>query len=185
MAQTPLVTATPYCSVARLFIYHDWQQVSDLVRDGDEPRPTKLALLDSANEPGASLVLMLLAASGELESACLIGKRYKPVDLAALTGSGLGRLEKIVADLGFWALQQRRQPGSADPKNVPGALQALAELDRLRDGERIFSLTESADAGNPSVGQPDPSQRPNAVTGEASRIFGGHGAGACQPRRRC
>lgn len=174
MAQTALGTATPYCTVVRLFVHHDWQQVADLMRDGDEPRPTRLCLQDSTSDPGANLLLILLAASGALESACMIGNRYSPTDLAALTNSGLGRLQKITADLAFWALAQRRQPGSADPKSVPGALQALEELDRLRDGDRIFGFVESAAAGLPSTANPDPGQRPDAVTGLAARYFGGH-----------
>lgn len=175
MAQTPAGTATPYCSAARLFQFHDWQQVADLMRDGDAPRPTKLCLLDSTSNEGSQLYAILLAASGELEGACRVANRYSPADLAALTGSGLRRMEKVVADLAFWGCSQFRQPGSADPKDVPGALQAIEELDRLRDGERIFGFVESAAAGLPSTSEPDPSQRPNDVTALAGRLFGGHG----------
>lgn len=175
MAQTPAGTATPYCSVAILFQFHDFQQVADALRDGDQPRPTKLRLLDATSAEGLQLTKVLLAASGELEGACRVANRYSPLDLAALTGSGLARMQKIVADLAFWSIVQFRQPATADPKAVPGAWQALEELDRLRDGDRIFGFVESGNAGLPSVGQPDDSQRPNAVTVQAGRIFGGHG----------
>lgn len=179
MALTPIGTATPYCTVSRLFQFHDWHQVADMVRDGEGARPTRQCLLDSTSVEGALLVRLLLAVSGELESACLVGDRYSPEDLQALTNSGLARLEKLTADLCFWGLSQRRQPNAADPRTVPGALLALQELDRLRTGERIFGFQEAADAGLPSVSDPDPTQFQNgsgAILG-ASRLFGSHGHG--------
>lgn len=173
MAQTPLGTATPYCTAASLCVYHDGAQICDMLRDGDGPRPSRLAILDGTSDPGAMLATILLGASGELESACLIGDRYSPLDLAALTGSGLQRLTKLVADLAFWTLAQRRQPGSADPDAVPGAKQALAEMDRLRNGERIFGFQESADAGLPKVSLPDVSRNVGSpLVGASSRFFG-------------
>ena len=168
---TPISTATPYCPAADFLSYHDWQQAADLLRDGDAPRPTRAALLDAASGPGAMLAQVLLAASGELESACLVGKRYTPTDLGALTGSGLQYLKKLTADLAFWRLAQRRQPGSSNPDQVPGAKQALEELKRLRDGEAVFGLVEAAEAGLPSVVQPDPGRGPDVVR-RASRLFG-------------
>lgn len=183
MAQTPNGTATPYLTVARFFAYRDWHQVADMLRDGDEPRPTKLCLLDSTSDEGSQLLMLGLAACGELESACFIGNRYSTADLAGLTGSGKGRMEKLVADLWFWACVQRRQPGTGDPSRVPGALQALQELDRLRDGERIFGLQESGDAGLPSTVTPDINQRPYEVTHLADRLFGDHRGGSRTQRR--
>ncbi len=182
MAQTPLSTATPYCSALKLFTYHDAQQCADMLRDGDGPRPSRLCILDPTSDPGAVLLEILLGASGELESACLIGDRYSPTDLGALTGSGLQRLTKLVADLAFWTLAQRRQPSSADPEKVPGAKQALAELDRLRNGERIFGLQESADAGLPDVSEPEPTRNIGSpVVSQSSRFFG---TSSGDPRRR-
>lgn len=184
MAQTPIGTATPYLTVARFFAYRDWQQVADMMRDGDDPRPSKLTLLDGTTDEGAQLLMLGLAACGELESACIIGNRYSAADLAALTGSGKGRMEKVIADLWYWACVQRRQPGTGDPRRVPGAQQALEELDRLRDGERIFGFQESADAGLPSTVTPDLNQRPNEVTLLADRLFGDHRGGSRDQRRR-
>jgi hypothetical protein len=181
MSQTPLGTATPYCSAAVLFQFHDAQQVAQLLRDGDGPQPTRARILDPESTEGLILATLLLAASGELESACLIGNRYSPTDLAALTGSGLGRLQKIVADLTFWALMQRRQPGSADPKTCPGALQGLTELDRLRNGERIFGFQDSAAAGLPTVTDPDTTKQANPLVSNANPFFGTHRSG---PTRR-
>lgn len=176
MAQTPNSTATPYCSAAVLFQFHDWQQIADMLRDGESPRPTKMRLLDATSTEGAQLVNMLLAASGELESACQVGARYSPADLAALTGAGLLRLKKLTADLAFWLICEFRQPATADPKSIPGAAKALEALEQLKDGKRIFSFTESGTAGNPSVGTPDTSKMPDpgSILNRASRLFIGH-----------
>ena len=175
MAATPASSATPYCSATRLLVFHDRQQVADMLRDGDDCRPTCRAILDTATVAGANLARIMLAASGEVDSACLAGERYTPADLLALTYAGEAYREKLTADLAFWRLAQRRQPGSAEPARVPGAQQALAELDRLRDGSRIFAFLETADAGLPSVIEPGPAPGRNTVR-KSTRLFGGHGS---------
>jgi hypothetical protein len=172
VAQTPLSATTPYCSVADLFVYHDSDQVADALRQGNAARPSLAAMADPTSEAGGRLLRFLLAASGRLEAVCLIGRRYVPEDLQALTGASLEMLKKLVADLAFWQLAQRRQPGTADPKTVPGALEALEMLKALRDGETVFGFEETADAGLPDVipARPDLLLTPNAV-GRARRIF--------------
>jgi hypothetical protein len=177
MPQTPSGTATPYCSVSQLFDFHDVEMVGDLLREGADPRPSRARIADSAT-PSAEytrLNRLLLSASGKVETACLVSNRYLPEDLAALTNSGAARLQKLVADLTFWELMQRKQPTAARLENVPGALQAEEELERLRKGERVFGLVESGNAGLPSISDPDPSQMYSAPTQEASRFFGTHG----------
>ena len=132
MPQTPLSAATPYCAAADFLEYHDAAQIADWLRDGPGPRPSRSALLDGTHPVGARLVKLLLASSGEVESACLVGKRYTPEDLQSLTGAGAEYLRKLTADLAFWRLAQRRTPMSADPEQVPGARQAIQELDGAR-----------------------------------------------------
>lgn len=172
MAQTVLSTSTPYASVSDLFIWHDQEQVSNFVRTGQNPPPSTAEMLDSTSAAGALLVKFGLMASGKVESTCLIGKRYVPADLQALTGASAEFLKKLVCDLWFWYLAQRRQPGTANPQNVAGALEALETLKALRDGEALFSFEESAQAGLPEVIQANPSQliTPNVVL-TAQRIF--------------
>ena len=177
MAQTPIGTATPYATVAKLFRFHDHQQVADMLREGDNPRPSKLRMLDSASDEGAELLTIGLAVSGEIESACFIGNRYTSADLAALTNSGAAKLEKLTADLWFYALMERRQPGTADPEKIPGFAKALKMLDMLESGERIFGFQQSADAGLPSVSDPDISQQANPIVSNSSRLFGNHRTG--------
>lgn len=175
MAQTPLSTTAAYCSAADLFVYHDWEQVADFLKAGQAPRPSKADLLNSSSEAGAALARYLLLGAGRIESMCLIGRRYSPEDLQALHATATASREALVklnADLAFWYCAQRRQPGTADPKAVPGALEAAELLKALRDGEAVFGFEETADAGLPDVIQAVPSRllTPNTVA-RARRIF--------------
>lgn len=172
---TPRSTDTPYCSATLLLVHHDWQQVADLVRDGSAPRPTRAELLDEDSGSGQIVLAALLAASGELESACVAGKRYAPADLSGLTGAGASLLQSTIAHLAFWRLMQRRQPVSADPGNVPGAMQSLQLVQYLRDGERIFPTDEAADAGLPEAvdtTRDNQANRQRRVVFQAGRLFG-------------
>lgn len=176
---TPLTASSSYCSASRLFAFHDWRTAADAVVDSDTtPRPTKASLVDSGSQYGAIIAATLLSASGEVEAACLVGKRYQPTDLQSLTGSGLAFLEKLVADLAFWHLCQRRQPIAANPDNVPGARSAVDMLERLRIGERIFAFDEAAAAGLPSVVEPAAAntwQGERQTVRQAQRFFGTRG----------
>lgn len=172
MPATPATTASPYCTAFQAMQYHDYEQIADLLRDGDDARPSRGGAMASA-----IFAQMLLAASGELESACLRGQRYTPEDLNALTGAGAAFLQKTVADLAFWRLMQRRQPASADPERVPGAKQAMESLEALKSGERIFPFLETQLASEqPSTVLPNPGGV-GRITGSAfGRIFGSHGS---------
>ncbi len=179
MAKTPLTSAAPYCSAEAFFDYHDAEAVADLLRDKDAPRPVLAALKLSTNPLGAKLLRFLLAATGEIESAALEGKRYTPADLAALTGSAKEFLVRLTADVAFWRLSRRRQPLSADSKRVPGADDVEQTLQKLKDGERIFGFIESADAGLDQAIQSRietaPTYEPDPVTKRARTLFGTHG----------
>lgn len=149
-----------------------------MARDGDGPRPTRAAVLDSTSGPGAIVAAALMSASGELEAACVVGKRYAPADLSGLTGAGLALLQSLVAHLAFWRLSQRRQPMSADPSKVPGAMQSLEMMAMLRDGERIFPTDEAADAGvmdSVDTTRNNTTNLGRRVVNEASRLFGVRG----------
>lgn len=175
MAQTILSSSTPYCLAAELFVYHDSDQVADMLRQGDDARPSYVSMVTITTEPGAKLYRLLKAAAGRIETVALIGKRYAPADLAALYASdttGKEMLVKLNADLAFWAICQRRQPNASDPKNVPGALEAMEMLKALRDGEAVFAFQETAEAGLVDVVQAQPAQlyTPNVVR-RAARLF--------------
>lgn len=175
MAQTVQSSSSAFCTVEELFEYHDEDQVADMLRRGDNARPSYLSMTTATTTTGILLRKFLKVGAGRIETVCLIGKRYQPVDLVELYASdtvGRETLVKLNADLAFWALVQRRQPMSADPKNVPGALEAMEMMKALRDGEAIFAFQQAAEAGLPDVVQARPAAlyTPNVVR-RAARLF--------------
>lgn len=175
MALTPYTSTSAYCTAEDMFEYHDPNQIADMLRDGPLPRPSIMDMLNSSSVVGARLLRLLKSAAGRIESTCLIGKRYQPVDLAALYASGsVGgeTLIKLNADLAFWQLCQRRQPNAADPRNVPGAVEVTEFLAALKNGDAVFAFEESAAAGLPTVQQAQPNNllTPNVVR-KAVRMF--------------
>ncbi len=142
---TPASTSVSYCSASAFVSYYDWRTVGDLVSDAGT-RSTLPAVLADSN-----LAKILLAASGRVESSAYRGGRYviDPVsgqnDLASLTGASKIMLEKLVADLAFGFLFERRpNPGVEPPISYQLAIQTL-EL--LGDGQLIFGLLENMAAG--------------------------------------
>lgn len=177
MALTPNTTSTPYITASDLFRFVDWRVIADLVSDDDTaPRPTRAALADAGTDEGAVVVEHLLAASGELETACLAGGRYDPEDIQAMSGAGLRYLKRLVASLTFWSLAQKREPASADPDKVAGAGATLAVLEQLRKGERIlpFAETQAAGGGPTTTPNYDCATEPGGsrTVAQASRLFG-------------
>lgn len=147
-----VTNSTSYLSAVNFLDHADWRLVADWCGDGDGPRPSRAALLDSTSEPGRVMALALLTASGELESYCLRAGLYSPTDLAALTGATKAFRDKVIAGIALWDLANRRNPGAADPKSVPGAILAGDAMEALRVGERIFGLASVRDsAGSEAV----------------------------------
>lgn len=163
MPQTPLTSALGYCTIAEFLNFADLRTVGDLVSDTDE-RETSLTNNDV-------LLAAIQRASGMVESAAVIGNRYLPSDLAALTGSAQQLLIGLVADLVIGILYKRR-PNKGDP---PGSYkEALDMLQQLREGERIFPTQESADAGLPEhqIETPIDVENRNGLSVVAHRYFG-------------
>lgn len=175
MAQTPTSTSTPYLTAADLWAYITPEIVGDALREvADDPRPSRSALEDTTSGVGALLNTLLLAACGELESATLVGQRYTVADLGALTGSGAAHRNRIIAGLVALPIYSRLKPGTADPRQVPLYAFAAGQVQLLQQGERIFGFTEAADAGLPSVNDPEPRNQkyPATVVSTATRYFG-------------
>lgn len=138
---TPIGSTTAYATAAQLIDHYDSRRVGDLCLDTD-------ARESEANIPTNAKVLRALKwASGKVEAAALASGRYTAVDLLALTGMSLEYLVGLTCDLAFWRLTKRRYPG-AKASEVEGAEDALADLERLRQGEEIFALQEITDASN-------------------------------------
>lgn len=135
-----------YCTVTQFLEFVDDRSVRDLLSDDGTRTAGSLA----AN---ATLLLLLGAASGEVEAAACAGQRYvidpgatpPRNDLAALTGNSASLLARMVAWLAFHDLWSRR-PSEA-PLH-PQAQRALDFLERLRLGERVLGVLENHQAGH-------------------------------------
>lgn len=171
---TPVSNSTPYVTAAQFLQRFDVRVVEDLVTDGKH-RPTITELLDSSNLFGAKLYAALQDASGDIEAACLVGGRYVPADLAALTGNQAALLKRLVSTLAMDYLAQRR----CDPTHQVSVQvqQTKNFLDALAGGDRIFGLQEVIDASHAEIEvdlDTDVEAR-NMTTYIAERFFGRRG----------
>lgn len=178
MAMTPLSSATPYATPADMLLYRDARIVGQLCSDANTQLDSAAILISTR------LLEMLAAASGEIESAAMVGQRYLPVDLQAIRDSVVGStatmgarmLKKLCCDLAFYMLVGARDPGSK-ATDVNGAELAMGKLKALRLGEVVFSLEEAAEAGASLevVETPQGSTADvNSILNRGARFFGTH-----------
>ncbi len=130
-----------YLTGAEFLQRYDARTVGDLVQDTGARVTTNLAT-------DTNLLAMIADASGWVESACYVGNRYTSADLTALTGSSAALLKRLVADISFAFLRQRR---GYDLEQFPLVQESFNMLDRLRLGERVFDIAAVKDAGNASA----------------------------------
>ena len=172
MALTPESGSQPYCTPARFLQFYDHRQVGQLVRDDDGEATAAELLTDGA------LAAALAAASGDVETATMAGRRFAVADLQALAGNGAARLAQIVADLAYGRLLRRRGVADSPPPQVAEAEDAL---DALRSGQRILPFAESADAGSARVARITPFDRmgQNLLSDHLDRSMGSRLAQGC------
>lgn len=123
---------------------YDARIFGDIVRDDGE-QATAAELLSDANLQAA-----LDDASGDIEGACLVGERYTPTQLAALTGNSQSLLIRICCDIAV-AFLLRRRPSSDPDQDIRQLELAETHLVRLRRGEQVFFQGDEVDA----AGVPD------------------------------
>lgn len=148
MAKTSASSATAYLPASEFLKRVDVRIVAQLCSDDRTPVNT------SGNPPvvdvtGLATNVNLLAcindACGDLEAAAFIGEMYKAEDLQALTGMSLAKLYRILTDLTFCYLMERRpELQVTKPETFD---RSVAWLDLLAQGKRIFAFTETAAAG--------------------------------------
>lgn len=121
----------------------------------------------------ARLGKALARASGMVEAAATKGARYDPLDLAALTGNAQAFLEGVVADLTTGILMNDLRPDPT-PNLTPSYLQALAWLEQLAQGERVFAFAETQQAGLIADEKDTPATvcARHGVVADARRFFG-------------
>lgn len=95
--------------------------------------PTAAELLTNA-----VLAARLKDASGMLLGVCRQGDKYTESDLANLTGNAQGALYHLLTQLVDCLLWEGRAMGSGDIPQPVYYDRVFAELERLRNGERMF-----------------------------------------------
>ena len=165
----PVSGASAYCTIGELLDRYDARIIAQWLSD-NERQLSHADVLASTR-----LTELLQDASGWVESACLVGQRYTPDDLAALTGNSKRFLTRLVADLTIGMVRSRRAHNEDAP--MPQFEQALETLNRLRLGERIFGLQGNMTAGNPTSEflKESDIETTNLATFQASRYFGMRG----------
>jgi hypothetical protein len=147
MSLTPDSSSSSYLTPAELLERYDARLVCQYVSDTGVPDDSTQILTDP------NLLAILADASAMVESAALVGGRYRPGDLQALTATnngtlryiGGGLVKRLVANLAMGLLRQRR--GMRDDQPFPPYEDALRQLELLRKGETIFPFLEAEEAG--------------------------------------
>jgi hypothetical protein len=166
MAKTVDTSAATLCPVLAFLDRVDHRTVGDLASDDGERIP-------AGSLPSHPTVLAcLLDASGQVEQACQVGKRYSPADLAALTGVGRAGLYRLVTRLAMLLLFERRPDRELKVPEV--VRQALDDLQKLRDGELLFPFVEAQDAGLPTaeIETAEQVEARGGIVQASSRLFG-------------
>jgi phage gp36-like protein len=116
----------------------DTRTIADLASDSGTPVP------DITVDP--NVLAALSDASGEIDSALLVGGEYQPADLTSLSDNSLAKLKRITCELAMAFLYARRP--KYDEEGYELALDRAEEwLDKLRKGERVFNVAADIDAG--------------------------------------
>jgi hypothetical protein len=171
MTMTPQSSGTTYLPAAEFLKRTDVATVGDLCGD-NRVRIAPTALVTDPN-----LAAALLDASGELESACMVGQKYQPADIAALVANvsaGQAKVYRLLTAITKVFLVERRPGANVPEEFMAGVDRAVAQLEAIAKGTMIFSFTEAAEAGkmhNPEVEPWDVVRRKGPVV-QAERYFG-------------
>jgi hypothetical protein len=158
----------PYALVTDLKKYRDWRQVADWVST-DDSRGGEV-------EFDANTVVLehLRAASGRVQSACLVRSLYTHAQLAALADNAKSHLTELTVRLALYTLSRFRRR-AVDSDIEEGYRLALQDLERLASGVRIFGgLPAVVEAGLPTTVDAMDSI-PDRLIDRASRFFGYRG----------
>jgi phage gp36-like protein len=119
----------------------DVDQIGDLATDDREPLDRDAV----ATHP--NVLAALLDASGEIDVALLVGGRYTPDQLAALTGNTMNHLIRITCSLAIALLCERRPSRVSAEEAEAYRKTARAHLDALRRGENVFGIPAVLESG--------------------------------------
>lgn len=168
---TPNSTSSSYCTPDQFLKFYDSRYICQKLLDIGATAEAD-AVRTGGPLPEASVTQAILdAASGLVESACFVKEIYQPSDLQGLQGNGAQFLARLVADLAMWDLECRRNPSSELSDKVK---LAMALLNDLREGTKIFGTLAAAQAGLPEDDflQQQDVENANLSTWQAKRLFG-------------
>lgn len=132
---------------------------SDLVNRLELPTIQRLISDDGHDVPEEDLATddKLLAAledaSGDVEAAMLVGKRYSVEDLERLTGNSLATLKRITCTIALAYLLERR-PTVHLEQSQRYLERAQQYLEQLRAGARIFNVEDNVGKQTPTIDGP-------------------------------
>lgn len=133
-----------YATAQELLDRYDSNDLGDLASDSGT-QVTATLLLSNRKIKAA-----LDDASGEIDAALLVGNRYSPDALRDLTGYSRSHLVRITCDIAAARMMGRRIGRDMEKAKLM-VEQAEQHLERLRNGENVFNLTDQKSAGNPSA----------------------------------
>lgn len=141
MSQTPISSSVSYLSASEFIALKDKRAIGQLaVDDGTE--------LDEAGIIANTRVnMILMAASGEIESCLLSCDRYFQSDLSQPNGASQIFLKALVADLAMYRLYTARDAAEPPATVLANYDEAQEKLKDLASGARILSFEEAAEAG--------------------------------------
>lgn len=180
MPQTVASNAASLCPVGEFLKRVDARTVGQLASD------TTTVVAPGSLATNDNVLAALYDASGIVESAALRGGKYTAADLAALRDEensnvpvmGANLLYRIVSDVAWVFLWERRPNKSANQDPPPSYERSLAWLDELANGTKIFPMQEAMDAGRTETQvetRADVEDR-NGMVYQASRYFGVRGS---------
>jgi phage gp36-like protein len=125
-----------YATPAQFLARYDANRVGDLVTDDG------LRVLPNALLTNSVLQAMLDDASAWLEAAVRAGNKYTVADLSGLAAAGNTLVVRLVCDLAYGMLLQRRglPPGEAHDR-------ALVMLEKIASGQQVFPTQAAVEAG--------------------------------------
>ena len=141
MGYSPNSNSTSYLSVEDFLKFHDKRAVGQLANDDG----TQLSPSELASDPNLEIILM--AASGQVESALFAAELYSAEDIASPNGNSKAFIQDIVARLAMYKLFQRRDAPEPPATVVAGYQEAVDQLQQLSSGNLILSFVQMEAAG--------------------------------------
>lgn len=136
-----------YATVAQLLERYDLRTIGDLAADNN----TQVSSGALPTDP--NVLAALNDASGEIDSALLVGGMYTPAQLEALAGNSQFKLVRLCCRIAIVFIHERRHLLEADELEKYEKINNDA-LARLRKGENLFDIAANVGAGKPSVDGP-------------------------------